>query len=161
MMRLRPEIWCDEDRIDEEGRWPPGEYHRAIHRYHAEQLLEAYYDRESPADPKLRQIDKREFRNYYGLRASVAATCGILCASSRTAPPTNSIGRIQRNFAERSALFAEGFRVNFGPSPNSMRRRLSGRDTAWGRTLEVSRAAAKEADKEDGSLAFAFAVTAG
>jgi predicted PurR-regulated permease PerM len=39
--------------------------------------------------------------------------------------------------------------------------RLFGRDTAWGRTLEVSRAAAKEADKEDGSLAFAFAVTAG
>ena len=37
MMRLRPEIWCDEDRIDDEGRWPPGEYHRAIHRYHAEQ----------------------------------------------------------------------------------------------------------------------------
>jgi len=37
MMRLRPEIWCDEDRIDDEGRWPPGEYQRAIHQYHAEQ----------------------------------------------------------------------------------------------------------------------------
>ena len=40
------------------------------------EILEAYYDRESPADPKLRQIDKREFRNYYGLRASVAASRG-------------------------------------------------------------------------------------
>jgi hypothetical protein len=40
------------------------------------ELLEAYYDRESPADPKLRQIDKREFLNYYGLRASVAASRG-------------------------------------------------------------------------------------
>src|SRR5262249_21795168 len=38
--------------------------------------LKPYYDRESPADPKLRQIDKREFRNYYGLRASVAASRG-------------------------------------------------------------------------------------
>jgi hypothetical protein len=36
MMRLRPDIWCDEDRIGDEGRWPPGEYHRAIYRYHAE-----------------------------------------------------------------------------------------------------------------------------
>jgi len=34
------------------------------------EILEAYYDRESVADPKLRQIDNREFRNYYGLRAS-------------------------------------------------------------------------------------------
>ena len=40
------------------------------------EILEAYYDRESPADPKLRQIDKREFRNYYGLRASMAASRG-------------------------------------------------------------------------------------
>ena len=27
------------------------------------EILEAYYDRESVADPKLRQIDNREFRN--------------------------------------------------------------------------------------------------
>jgi len=40
------------------------------------EILEAYYDRESVADPKLRQIDNREFRNYYGLRASVAASRG-------------------------------------------------------------------------------------
>ena len=40
------------------------------------EILEAYYDRESVADPKLRQIDNREFRNYYGLRASIAASRG-------------------------------------------------------------------------------------
>jgi hypothetical protein len=36
MMRLRPDIWSDEDRINDEGRWPPGDYHRAIYRYHAD-----------------------------------------------------------------------------------------------------------------------------
>jgi hypothetical protein len=29
--------------------------------------------------------------------------------------------QIQRNFAVRNAVFAEGFPVNFGPSPNSRR----------------------------------------
>src|SRR5262245_38581025 len=38
-----------------------------------------------------------------------------------------STNQIQRNFAVRTALFAEGFRVNFGPSPNSTERpELSG-----------------------------------
>jgi len=59
------------------------------------EILEAYYDRESVADPKLRQIDNREFRNYYGLRASVAAsrartTNGISWASSMNGAATTS-----------------------------------------------------------------------
>jgi hypothetical protein len=40
------------------------------------QKLEAYYDRRAADDPGLVKIDKRAFRNYYALRASVAFSLG-------------------------------------------------------------------------------------
>src|SRR5216684_1580624 len=38
--------------------------------------LEAYYDATSKTDPELKKIDRRTFRDYYGLRASVAFSLG-------------------------------------------------------------------------------------
>jgi hypothetical protein len=40
------------------------------------QKLEAYYDERVARDPGLARIDKRAFRNYYSLRASVAFSLG-------------------------------------------------------------------------------------
>ncbi|WP_407185170.1 hypothetical protein [Bradyrhizobium centrosematis] len=38
--------------------------------------LEAYYDATSKTDPELKKIDRRAFRDYYGLRASVTFSLG-------------------------------------------------------------------------------------
>jgi hypothetical protein len=38
--------------------------------------LDNYYDRQSATDDNLKKIDKKSFRNYYGLRASVAFSYG-------------------------------------------------------------------------------------
>lgn len=38
--------------------------------------LEAYYDGLTKTDEELKKVDKRQFRNYYGLRASVTASLG-------------------------------------------------------------------------------------
>jgi hypothetical protein len=38
--------------------------------------VDAYYDQHAPTDDRLREIDKRKFRNYYALRASVSFSYG-------------------------------------------------------------------------------------
>jgi len=64
--------------------------------------LEAYYDAHAATDPELRKIDKRKFRNYYALRASVAFSLGshdewnivrAINERRRAADPVNGIGR--------------------------------------------------------------------
>jgi hypothetical protein len=40
------------------------------------QKLEAYYDRRAATDPAIAKVDKRAFRNFYALRASVAFSLG-------------------------------------------------------------------------------------
>ena len=40
------------------------------------QALEQYYDRRAASDPNLAKVEKRAFRNYYGLKASVAFSLG-------------------------------------------------------------------------------------
>jgi hypothetical protein len=35
MMRLKPDLWVDEDFLKDPARWPPSDFHRSIYQYHA------------------------------------------------------------------------------------------------------------------------------
>jgi hypothetical protein len=36
MLRLKPDLWVDEDFLKNSARWPPSDFHRSIYQHHAQ-----------------------------------------------------------------------------------------------------------------------------
>jgi hypothetical protein len=86
--------------------------------------LEAYYDTTSQTDPDLKKIDRRAFRDYYGLRASVAFSLGshdewnivrVINEKRRKADPDAGIAKQMGVFFDGQPVAAGLFETTVAP----------------------------------------------